>query len=193
MEPLGLRPDQVQARRLAEDIVAVADFYSPPLDFFLGIDAMENNYMHVNKDLSNAVWKRRSEKGDVVPKRGPKGVLVLNESSGIWQLTRETLRHAHRLHPKHARDYSLLAEYLRPARQLNLDDVPLAVGTTYAGLFFRQLLDKFSGDVALAVGAYNGGPGRPNPEYEAGVRDAAERARRVSEHAAGMFFLAAPQ
>ncbi|MGQ9634202.1 MAG: hypothetical protein ACUVXB_08125 [Bryobacteraceae bacterium] len=58
--------------------------------------------------------------------------------------------------------------------------------TTYAGLFLQQLLDKFSGDVALPVGAHNGGPGRPNPEYEVGVRAAAE-------HAAGMFFLAAPQ
>ncbi|MGQ9634203.1 MAG: hypothetical protein ACUVXB_08130 [Bryobacteraceae bacterium] len=106
MEPLALRPDQVQARCLAEDIVAVADFYSPPLDFFLGIDAMENNYMHVKGDLANAVWERRAEKGEVVLKREPKGVLVLNESSGIWQLTRETLRHAHRLYLKDARDYS---------------------------------------------------------------------------------------
>jgi soluble lytic murein transglycosylase-like protein len=58
--------------------------------------------------------------------------------------------------------------------------------TTYAGLFFRELLDRFEGDTALAVGAYNGGPGRPNPRYEAGVRLAAGHARRMLEQAATM-------
>jgi len=200
-ESLARPPDRVQARRLAEDIVTIADFYGLPLDFFLGIGAMENNYMHVKGDLGNAAWKRRAEKGDVVLKRGPKGVLVLNESSGIWQITRETLRHAHRRFLKDTRDYTLLPEHLRPPRQLNLDDVPPEVLTTCAGLFFRELLDRFSGDVALAVGAYNGGPGRPNPAYEAGVRAAADHARRVLEHAAalqdrpaaGMLFLTASQ
>jgi hypothetical protein len=110
----------------------------------------------------------------------------LNESSGIWQITRETLRYAHRLFLKDTRDYSTLPEHLRPPRELNVNDVPPDVLTTYAGLFFRDLLDRFQGDVARAVGAYNGGPGNPNFQYEAGVRMVAEYARRVLEHAAAL-------
>jgi hypothetical protein len=184
IEPVPNPPTRREAHRLAEDIITVADFYSLPLDFFLGIGAMENNYMHVKGDLGNAIWKRRAERGDVVLKRGAKGVLVLNESSGIWQITRETLRYAHRLYLKDTRDYSVLPEHLRPPKALDVNDVPPEVLTTYAGLFFRDLLDAFRGDVALAVGAYNGGPRNPNPEYEAGVRMVAEYARRVLEHAA---------
>jgi hypothetical protein len=55
-----------------------------------------------------------------------------------------------------------------------------------AGLLFRDLLDRFHGDVARAVGAYNGGPGNPNPLYEEGVRMVADYARRVMEHAAAL-------
>ncbi len=179
-------PSGPEAHRLAEDIVTVADFFSLPLDFFLGIGAMENNYMNAKGDLGNAVWKRRAEKGDMILKRGRKGVLVLNESSGIWQITRETLRYAHRLFLKDKRDYSTLPEHLRPPKELNLNDVPPGVLTTYAGLFFRDLLDRFGGNVTTAVGAYNGGPGNPNLQYEAGVRIIAEHARRVLEHAAAL-------
>jgi hypothetical protein len=110
----------------------------------------------------------------------------LNESSGIWQITRETLRLAHRLFRKDTRNYSRLPEHLRPSKELDLNDVPPEVLTTYAGLFFRDLLDHFHGDVARAVGAYNGGPGTPNPQYEAGVRLVAEHARRALEHAAAL-------
>ncbi|MBI4907856.1 MAG: hypothetical protein HY820_29800 [Acidobacteria bacterium] len=184
IEPIPHPPSRPEAQRLAEDIITVADFFSLPLDFFLGIGAMENNYMNAKGDLGNAVWKRRAEKGDVILKRGRKGVLVLNESSGIWQITRETLRYAHRLSLAQKRDYSALPEHLRPPKDLDLNDVPPGVLTTYAGLFFRDLLDRFRGDVATAVGAYNGGPGNPNLQYEAGVRTAAEHARRVLEHAA---------
>jgi len=179
-------PSGPEAHRLAEDIVTVADFFSLPLDFFLGIGAMENNYMNAKGDLGNAVWKRRAEKGDMILKRGRRGVLVLNESSGIWQITRETLRYAHRLFLKDKRDYSTLPEHLRPMKELNLNDVPPEVLTTYAGLFFRDLLDRFGGNVTTAVGAYNGGPGNPNLQYEAGVRIIAEHARRVLEHAAAL-------
>lgn len=186
IEPIPSPPGRPEAHRLAEDIVTVADFFSLPLDFFLGIGAMENNYMNVKGDIGNAIWKRRADKGDVILKRGRKGVLVLNESSGIWQITRETLRYAHRLFLKDTRDYSTLPEHLRPPRELNLNDVPPEVLTTYAGLFFRDLLDRFRGDVATAVGAYNGGPGNPNPQYEAGVRTVAEHARRVLEHATAL-------
>lgn len=179
-------PDAPAASRLAEDIVAVADFYTLPLDFFLGIGAMENNYMNVAGDIGHAVWKSRAEKGDVVLKRGRRGVLVLNEASGVWQITRETLRYAHRLFLKDARDYSALPEHLRPPSRLDLNNVPSEVLTTYAGLFFRDLLDRFHGDVAQAVGAYNGGPRNPNPQYEAGVRLIAQHARRMLEHAAAL-------
>lgn len=185
-EPPPRQPTSSEAHQLAEDILAVADFFALPLDFFLGIGAMENNYMNVKGDLDNAVWKRRAEKGDVILKHGRRRVLVLNESSGIWQITRETLRHAHRLYLKDTRDYSALPEHLRPPRELNLNDVPPAILTTYAGLFFRELLDRFQGDVTTAVGAYNGGPRNPNPQYEAGVRLVAEQARRVLEHAAAL-------
>ncbi len=97
IEP-ALQPlSNTAARSLAVDIVSVADFYSLPLDFFLGIGAIENNYLNLKGDLRHAVWKRRAQRGDVVLRHGPRGVLVLNESSGIWQITRETLRYAHNL------------------------------------------------------------------------------------------------
>jgi hypothetical protein len=164
----------------------VADFFSLPLDLFLGIGAMENNYININGDIGNAIWKRKAEKGDVVLKRDGGRVLVLNESVGVWQITRETLRYAHRLYLADKRDYSRLPEHLRPPKILNLDDIDPAVLTTYAGLFFRNLMDRLGGDVPRAVGAYNGGPGRPNMQYEAGVRTAAEHARRVMERAAAL-------
>ena len=186
IEPVPQPPNGGEAHQLAEDIVTVADFYGLPLDFFLGIGAMENNYMNVKGDIGNAIWKRRRHKGDVILKHGKRGVLVLNESSGIWQITRETLRYAHRLYLRDGRDYLQLPEHLRPPREVDLSDVPPEILTTYAGLFFRDLLDRFAGDVSRAVGAYNGGPGNPNPRYEAGVRSVAEHARRVLEHAAAL-------
>lgn len=184
IEPVPQPPGRTEAHRLAEDIVTVADFFSLPLDFFLGIGAMENNFMNAKGDIGNTIWKRRAVKGDVILKRGRKGVLVLNESSGIWQITRETLRYAHRLFRKDTRDYSILPEHLRPPKDLDVDEVPPEVLTTYAGLFLRDLLDRFQGDVQRAVGAYNGGPGNPNLQYEAGVRSVAGHARRMLEHAA---------
>lgn len=174
------------ATNLAADIIEVASFYDLPLEFFLGIGAMENNFMNVKGDIGNTVWKRRAEKGDVVLKRSRGRVLVLNESSGVWQITRETLRLAHRLYLKDKRDYSLLPEHLRPPKQLNPDEVEPAHLTTYAGLLLRDLLDRFGGDTTLAVGAYNGGPGNPNLKYAEGVERAAEHARRVMEQAAAV-------
>jgi len=176
--------DRKQAQRLAEDIVAVADFYSLPLDLFLGIGAMENNYLNVKGDIGHTVWKRKAEKGDVVVSRAKGRVQVLDESIGVWQITSETLRYAHRLYLRDKRDYTRLPERLRPPRVLNLNELDPDVLTTYAGLIFRDLLDRLHGDVAKAVGAYNGGPGRPNMQYSAGVRMAADYARRIMEHAA---------
>jgi hypothetical protein len=187
-----------EALQTAEDIVAVADFYSLPLDFFLGIGAMENNYMNVEGDLEHAIWKRRAEKGDVVLKRRRGKVLVVNSSLGVWQITRETLRYAHNLYLKDHRDYSLLPARLRPPDRLDLNDLDPEILTTYAGLLFRDLLDRCHGDVTVAVGAYNGGLRRPNPHYAEGVQLVAEYARRMMEHAAllngpaaGMRFLTA--
>lgn len=178
--------DRAQAKRLAEDVVTVADFFSLPLDLFLGIGAMENNYMNIKGDIGNAIWKRKAEKGDVVLRRQGGRVLVLNESVGVWQITRETLRYAHRLYLADKRDYSRLPEHLRPPKTLDLSEIDPAVLTTYAGLIFRNLVDRLGGDVPKAVGAYNGGPGRPNMQYEAGVRAAAEYARHVMEQAAAL-------
>ena len=76
------------AARLAADIIAVAHFYDLPVDLFLGIGAMENNYMNVAGDLENTAWKRRAEDGDIVLKRRRGRVLVKNDSMGVWQITR---------------------------------------------------------------------------------------------------------
>jgi len=175
-----------EAARLAEDIITVAEFYSLPLDSLLGIAAMENNYMNVAGDLEHSVWKRRAAKDDIVLERRRGRVRVLNRAEGVWQITRETLRHVHKLYRRDERDYALLPYHLRPPEELDMKRIDPLVLTTYAGLFFRDLLDRFHGDTALAVGAYNGGPGRPNPKYEAGVRMAAGHARRLLEQAATM-------
>ena len=173
-----------QANHLAADVITVADFFWLPLEFFLGIGAMENNYMDVPGDLKHAVWKGRAEQGDIVLRRRGGRVLVLNSASGVWQITRETLRYAHKLYLTGSWDYSLLPEHLRPPDELNLNEVDPAHLTTYAGLLFRDLIDRFQGDVARAVGAYNGGPGNPNMRYERGVRLVANYARRMLEQAA---------
>lgn len=173
-----------QAQRLAADIITVADFFWLPLDFFLGIGAMENNYMDVPGDLEHAVWKRRAEKGDIIVRRRGDRVLVLNYASGVWQITRETLRYSHKLYLEGNWDYSLLPKHLRPPERLNLNEIDPAHLTTYAGVLFRDLLDRFQGDVAQAVGAYNGGPGNPNMKYEKGVRLVADYARRMLHQAA---------
>jgi hypothetical protein len=184
IEPMPQALTSAEARQLATDIVAVSDFYVLPLDFFLGIGAMENNYMDVQGDLKHAIWKRHSEKGDIVLKRKRGKVLVLNPSSGVWQITRETLRYAHQLYLRDRRDYSVLPSHLRPSRELDLGNIEPRVVTAYAGLIFRDLLDRCHGDVVLAVGAYNGGLGNPNPRYAEGVSMVAEYARHVMEQAA---------
>jgi hypothetical protein len=172
---------QEQALELAADIIAVADFYELPLDIFLGIGAMENNYLSVRGDLNHAIWKRRAAKDDIILKRRRNKVLVSNYSQGVWQITRETLRYAHALYLKDKRDYSRLPERLRPPRVLKLDLTDSHVLTTYAGLLLRDLLDRFNGDVEKAVGAYNGGPRNPNAQYAAGVQMVAEYARNILE------------
>jgi soluble lytic murein transglycosylase-like protein len=69
---------------------------------------------------------------------------------------------------------------------LNVNEVDPEILTTYAGLLLRDLLDRFNGDVSLAIGAYNGGPGNPNMKYHEGVQAAALHARRVLEQAAAL-------
>ena len=182
--PQTISPDEAQ--RLAGDIITVAEFYSLPLEFFLGIAAMENNYMNVRGDLNHSIWKRRAAADDVVLERRGGRVRVLNDSAGVWQITRETLRFAHKLYLKDDRDYAALPDHLRPPRELTMHDVSPHVLTTYAGLLLRDLLDRFEGNVTLAVSAYNGGPGRPNLRYGAGVAKAAEHARRIMEQAAAL-------
>lgn len=176
-----------EATELASDVIAVAGFYELPLEFLLGIGAMENNYLDVRGDLDHAVWKRRAQKGDIVIRRGRAGrVLVKNFSLGRWQITRETLRFAHSLYLSDSRDYNSLPERLRPDRTLDLESIRPAALTTYAGLLLRYLLDYFDGDLTRAVGAYNGGVARPNERYEAGVRRVAEYARRILGRAAAI-------
>ncbi|MEK7751172.1 MAG: hypothetical protein AAB654_04595 [Acidobacteriota bacterium] len=43
LEPVPQALSVEEAHRLSADIVAVAEFYSLPLDFFLGIGAMEHS------------------------------------------------------------------------------------------------------------------------------------------------------
>lgn len=178
-EPLTRR----QALRLASDILDVAHFYSLPLDYFLGVGAMENNYMNVDGDLTHAVWKHRAERGDIVLERGRRRVLVSDYSVGRWQISRETLRAAHQLYLKDKRGYSALPLRLRPPQRLDLNSVDNETLTTYAGLILRELLDRFGGDVDEAIGAYNGGVRNPNRAYAASVKNVALYARRVLEHA----------
>lgn len=170
-----------QSMELAADIVAVAEFYGLPLDVFLGIGAMENNYLSIRGDINHAIWKKKPAKDDIILKRRRHRVLVSDYSIGVWQITRETLRYAHALFLKDKRDYSQLPERLRPPKALELDLTDSHVLTTYAGLLLRDLLDGFNGDVEKAVGAYNGGPGNPNLRYAAGVQAVAEYARNVLE------------
>jgi len=170
-----------QATELAADIVAVAEFYDLPLDVFLGIGAMENNYLSVRGDINHAIWKRKPAKDDIILKRGRHRVLVSDYSIGVWQITRETLRYAHALFLTDKRDYSQLPERLRPPKTLELDLTDSHVLTTYAGLLLRDLLNRFNGDVEKAVGAYNGGPRNPNLHYAAGVQAVAEYARNILE------------
>jgi hypothetical protein len=172
-----------QANRLAADILEVAYFYSLPLDYFLGVGAMENNYMDANGDLTHAVWKKRAQRDDIVLRRARKRVLVSDYSIGTWQISRETLRYAHLLYLKDTRNYELLPARLRPPQKLDLNSLNDEVLTTYAGLLLRDLLDRFGGDLDKAIGAYNGGVRSPNPAYASGVKTVAAYARRVIEHA----------
>lgn len=173
-----------EASRLAADMIAVAGFYGIPLDLLIGIGAMENNFMDVPGDLTNTAWKRRAQPGDIVLKHERGRVLVKNDSSGVWQITRESLRYAHRLYLDDKRDYRRLPPRLRPSKTLDLDDVSQDVLTTYAGLLLRDLLDRFHGDVMLAAGAYNGRVRNPNGRYAAGVEMIANYARRIINSAA---------
>ncbi len=172
-----------QALRLASDILDVAHFYDLPLDYFLGVGAMENNYMNVDGDLAHAVWKKRAQRGDIILRRRRRRVLVSDYSIGTWQISRETLRVAQQLYLKDKRRYNQLPPRLRPPRSLNLNSISSEVLTTYAGLLLRDLLDRFGGDVDQAIGAYNGGVRNPNPAYAAGVKNVALYARKILEHA----------
>jgi len=172
-----------QATQLASDILDVAHFYDLPLDYFMGVGAMENDYMDVNGDLAHAVWKKRAQRGDIVLRRTRKRVMVSDYAMGTWQITRETLRAAHQLYLHDKRGYSQLPPRLRPPRVLDLNNVNDAVLTTYAGLLLRDLLDYFGGNVEKAIGAYNGGVRTPNPDYASGVKNVADYARRILEHA----------
>jgi hypothetical protein len=180
-DPPPLVPSFEQAEEFAEDLIVVARFYSLPLDYFLGIGAMENNYMSVRGDLDHAVWKRSPQRGDIVLERRRHRVLVRNYSLGAWQITRETLRYAQLLYlrDRNTRDYSALPEELRPTLLRDPDQVRPETTTTYAGLIFRNLLDRFHGDVLKAVGAYNGGTINPNLAYADSVRGIAEYVRRT--------------
>ncbi len=177
-----------QAEELAKDILDVTRFYHLPLPVFLGIGAMENDYMNIRGDLAHAIWKRWPQRGDIVLKRANGLYLVSDYAMGVWQITRDTLRYAHELYLQDARkrNYSLLPPRLRPAKKLSFDLDNSEVLTTYAGMILRHLLDKTHGDIAEAVGAYNGGLMDPNYQYAAGVEAVASYARSFLERAANL-------
>jgi hypothetical protein len=54
-------------------------------------------------------------------------------------------------------------QHLRPPPELKIDEVGPAALTTYAGVLLRDLLDRFNGDVTLAVSAYNAWTGAAEP------------------------------
>jgi hypothetical protein len=186
IEPVPTALSMGQAKHLAADILDVVHFYNLPLEVFLGIGAMENNYMNVRGDLDHAVWKRRPQRGDIVLKRARGRVLVSDYAMGVWQITRETLRRAHDLYLQDKRDYSVLPPQLQPPKRLSFDLDNSEVLTTYAGLLLRHLLDKSDGDIAKAVGAYNGSLQKPNYQYAAGVEAVALYARDFLERAANL-------
>jgi hypothetical protein len=192
--PFALSPVSVEeADRLAADIIAVAEFYGVPIDVFLGIGAMENNFLSAPGDLNNAIWKRRAEPDDIVLQQKGHKVWILNSSIGIWQITRQSLRHAQQLFLADQRDYSRLPQRLRPTQKLDLENLHPDVLTTYAGLLLRDLLDHFAGDMVRATGAYNGTIRHPNLRYAAGVEMVARYARTVMGNAAELSSLAASQ
>jgi hypothetical protein len=177
---------EAEARREARDIIDVAGFYHLPLDQFAGIAAQENNYLNVDGDLTHAIWKRRAAPGDIVLKRRRGRVLVSDYSMGVWQVSLESLRFAHLLYERDDRSYALLPARLRPSGDFRLDEIRPEVLTTYAGLIFRHLIDHFQGNIALALGAYNGGCGDPNAHYSASVALAAASARRTVEQSTAL-------
>nr|MCU0228369.1 hypothetical protein [Bryobacterales bacterium] len=136
MQPLPPPILPEMADQLAADIIAVAEFYELPFDIFLGIAAVENNYMDVRGDLEHGVWKRKAEAGDIVLRRRGNRVYVLNYATGVWQITRETLRFAHRLYLRDLgagkRNYNALPERLPPPETLYLDEVNSHWLTLYA-------------------------------------------------------------
>ncbi|MEJ2007672.1 MAG: hypothetical protein P8Z30_05855 [Acidobacteriota bacterium] len=186
IQPVPTTLSFAQARELSADILDVVRFYHLPLDVFLGIGAMENDYMNVRGDLEHAIWKRRPQRGDIVLRHARGRVLVSDYAMGVWQITRETLRFAHSLYLKDKRNYSLLPPRLRPARKLSFDLDNSEVLTTYAGLLLRHLLDETNGDIAKAVGAYNGSLRTPNYQYAAGVQAVASYARSFLSRAANL-------
>jgi hypothetical protein len=173
------RPSLEQAGVMAEDIIEVAEFYDLPVDVLLGIGAMENNFLNAPGDLNNAIWKRDIGRDDIVLQHQGRRAWVLNSSMGIWQITRQGLRHAHKLFLCDTRDYSKLPVRLRPTSQLDMNFLSSHVLTTYAALLLRDLVDYFKGDVFLATGAYNGTKLHPNLQYASGVENVASYARRV--------------
>ncbi|MGH9609304.1 MAG: hypothetical protein ACRD34_06460 [Bryobacteraceae bacterium] len=185
LDPIPSPLTRKQASRLAADMIAVSRFYNIPLELLIGIGAMENNFMNVPGDSNNTIWKRHAQPGDVVLKRRRGKVLVKNDSSGVWQITRQSLRYAHRLYLRDKKhDYSQLPERMRPPKKLDVTHVSQDVLTTYAGLLLSNLLDRFHGNVSLAVGAYNGGSRNPNAQYASRVEMIAKYARRMIGRAA---------
>jgi len=98
--------------QLAADILDVAQFYSLPLDYFLGVGAMENDYMDVDGDLAHAVWKKRAH-GTTSFFAVAASVMVSDYAIAPGKSpVNPPCRH--QLYLKDKRDYRLLPARLRP-------------------------------------------------------------------------------
>lgn len=179
-DPRGLPPlTGLEAQQLASDIVTVCRVYAVPVELMIGIGAMENNYLNVPGDLTDTKWKRYPQPGDVVLRRSHGWTLIRDDSAGVWQITRESLRYAHRLFLQDPRDSNRIPSRLRPPARFNFADCKGAILTTYASLLLRGLLRRYDGDFIMAAGSYNGGPDHPNIAYAAGVDAVSSYARNV--------------
>lgn len=185
-EPRWRSASDDEPSQLATDLLAVARFFDLPLSLLLDTRAVDSISSSAGRSLGRAVWKEQAAQSDVVLKRRRGRVLTLDDSSGDWQVTRETLGYAHRRYLVDTRDYSRLPARLRPPRELRPKETPPRALTAYAGLVLRELLERQQGDVARAVAAYNAEPSDPDVRHEPGVRRVVLYARRLLDQASAL-------
>jgi hypothetical protein len=176
----GIEKAQVYPRNRApqsvSDICAVADFYALPLRFFRSVGTATAS------PASAAHWSSQLRRSAVILLRAGRAWLTVDRNSVTWQDLQQPLQQAHALYRADERDYTRLAERLRPQTVLR-EELPPGVLLTYAGLLLRDLLDKTGGRESEAWEAYNIPPDDPNVRQDVGVRRASLYAGRLLRHA----------